>query len=527
MIKKYLIEISGIFLLLPVIIFFLGFLKIYIGLPMTALAIFIYYRLIKNKDKEIDSNEQKTNKKTIIYYSIVSIIILLWLGFSGVGNFSYQNEDFYVRNAIFRDLVNYDWPVKYNIDNTDTAVEETEYETDDVLVDTTDNLLEGENTVGFVYYCAYWLPSALFGKIFGLAAGNVFIYIWSFLILLLIVALINKKLKKNSIWTIIVLIIFSGLDILLLNDKLLPNEMITNLIAENHIEWGGMCLQYSSNTTLLYWVFNQCIMTWLIVSMIIQIKKPETILFISCLVFCYSPFATFGMIPIAGFLAIKNIISEQKEKSLKNKIISILLRIIKVLVSCEFVFLLGILIIFGTYYMAADNPLTFKGWNWVTNDVSFMEFLLPYLRFILVDFLIYVFLLFKHYKKDGLFYVIVLELLLIPLYRITPANDFCMRSSIAPLFVLCIFIIEYLSNGDKIKDKVIITCMLLIGFVTPMHEIYRSVHHTFTDSRETYIRDDLVYSIGKPTSDYGKYVAEAQFYAKNYKEKFFYKYLAK
>ena len=506
-IKKYLIEISVVFLLLPIIIFFLGFLKPYISLPLSVLVIFICYKSFKKKPEDVKEN---SNKRAIIYYILVSILILVWLGFSGIGNFSFQNDDWDVRNAVMRDLTNYDWPVHYSLNTVD------EQSGQDVATE----------TVGFVYYFCYWLPAAIFGKLFGLTAGNIFLFIWTFIALMLTVLLINKKINKNSIWAVLVLIFFSGLDILLINDKLFSSEIMQNIFTENHLEYAGANLQYSSNTTQLYWVFNQSVMTWLIIALIIQIKKPETIIFISCLTFCYSPFATFGVLPIAIFLIIKCLVEENKISKFSS-VKQFLLKIGKILISWESLFALCILIIFGTFYTSSTSTITLRNFNWITNGITFVEFLGPYLRFILVNALVYEIVLFWKYKKDPFFWFIVIELLLIPLYRMTPANDFCMRASIGPLFVLTIFVIEFLADN---KNKILILIMLfllVIGMATPVHEILRSIHHTFSDDRKDYIKDNLIYSIGNPISDYGKRLCGAQFYAHDLDEKIFFKYFSK
>ena len=71
----------------------------------------------------------------------------------------------------------------------------------------------------------------------------------------------------------------------------------------------------------------------------------------------------------------------------------------------------------------------------------FNEFLAYYIPFIIFEFLLFIIIIYSKYKKDILFKTIVIELLLIPFYQVTPSNDFCMRSSIVPLFLLMIYIL--------------------------------------------------------------------------------------
>jgi hypothetical protein len=163
--KENYISIISLLLIVPVIIFFIFFTKLYISIPAIFIIIICYRNLvIAEKSKEKVKIKQKKN-----YYLTVTIILLLWNIFSGIGSFSYQNNDFNVRNAVLRDLINYDWPVVYDFSNVESDIKE----------------VIGDGQAGFVYYYAYWLPSALFGKIFGELGANIFLIICQDLFLLL------------------------------------------------------------------------------------------------------------------------------------------------------------------------------------------------------------------------------------------------------------------------------------------------------------------------------------------------------
>ena len=59
-----------------------------------------------------------------------------WCFFAGIGYFYYQSFDYHFRNAVFRDLISYDWPVFY--DKADTPL---------------------------VYYMGFWLVPAALAKL--------------------------------------------------------------------------------------------------------------------------------------------------------------------------------------------------------------------------------------------------------------------------------------------------------------------------------------------------------------------------
>jgi hypothetical protein len=167
--QKNIITIALLFIILPVIIFLIGYIKWYIAVFAICFIAYESYKIIKNE--KIDT-VLKVNYKVIF---VILLILCLWVFFSGIGGFSYQNADFEVRNAVFYDLIHQKWPIIGEINN---------------------NYVSG--TVGFVYYFTYWLPAALIGKLFGDFAGNVALCLYSVISLCLIVYLINLKLYNDS-----------------------------------------------------------------------------------------------------------------------------------------------------------------------------------------------------------------------------------------------------------------------------------------------------------------------------------------
>ena len=49
-------------------------------------------------------------------YFLLMVVLAVWLFLSGVGGYAFQNWDHHSRNAVFRDLINYSWPVVYHLD---------------------------------------------------------------------------------------------------------------------------------------------------------------------------------------------------------------------------------------------------------------------------------------------------------------------------------------------------------------------------------------------------------------------------
>lgn len=528
-IEKNIINIALLYLTVPIVIFLLGFLNLAIGILTTIIIAFCCYRIFKN-----EANSLYIYRRRIYYYLIIFGIFFVWLFFSGIGSFSFQNGDFEVRNAVFNDLINFKWPIIYDFKTLD-------YNTKESL-----NLLDG---AGFVYYFTYWLPSALVGKLFGKTFANIALFVWSLFGLFIVATLINHYCKKQTFWTIIFMICFSGMDFLYYCSYGLKGF----ILHTNHLESWCLGLQYSSNTTVLYWVFNQAIPCWVIVALLMNVKKATSAMFVGSLIFAYSPWATFGLIPLTLYFVVSNLEKTNIKKQL-----------IKLFLSPEFLWICFELLIFGTFYLSASSETSSvntrgPAWDFVNNTQFGVFFVQNYIPFIFCELYCYYVLLKKHYQKNILFWLNMITLLLIPFYRISYANDFCMRASLGPLFILCILAIKYfvdtftpfnfkaLQNCNSLKSKFktlfatikeqtwykqkislcIFAFCFFISLATPIHEIKRSIDDTILLNKDVYILEHAICSIGEPKTQNGLSICDSQFYAKNYKNTFFFKYLAR
>lgn len=128
-----------LYLALPTLIFLIGWLKWYWALLFGILTAFACVTAFTDSMKEeclvIGKSDIKTFLKALL-------IITLWVYLSGIGGWCYQNKDHEVRNAIFRALVEYDWPV----------------------------VSRGSGR-GLIYYIGFWLPAACVGKLLDLRQG--------------------------------------------------------------------------------------------------------------------------------------------------------------------------------------------------------------------------------------------------------------------------------------------------------------------------------------------------------------------
>lgn len=101
-------RISIMYLLIPFIIFCLGFLKTYVSVSISVL--FLGLIVLNWRAAPLDDSSVQISRRNLIF---TVFGILVWVALSGTGGFVFQNTDFHIRNAIFRDLIIYDWLVKY------------------------------------------------------------------------------------------------------------------------------------------------------------------------------------------------------------------------------------------------------------------------------------------------------------------------------------------------------------------------------------------------------------------------------
>lgn len=156
----------------------------------------------------------------------------------------------------------------------------------------------GSDKVALAYYFSWWLPVSALSKLFHLGnfGRNLLLYCWALSGILLVIYCISRYLGKCSYLVPIILIFFSGLDVI---PFYLTNSSVN---FTDHIEWWAVFFQYSSNTSMLFWVFNQAIPVWCITALLLQSENSPYSAALSALTFAYSPWATFGMIPLALYM---------------------------------------------------------------------------------------------------------------------------------------------------------------------------------------------------------------------------------
>lgn len=508
-IHKTLVLIAYIYLALPMILFLLGWCRPLIGVPLAGVC--VWSLILSFRGRKYSEPVWKLTPKDGWKLVVIAAVVFVWVALSGIGGYVWQNGDHAWRNRILHILVEYEWP---------PTTEER----------------------GLTYYIGTWLPAALIGRELGADQAHTALFLWVLLGVCLAYALICVRKEKIVLWPLVILVFFSGLDIVGAN---MFSEDAVRIFDFEHLEWWAPRLpyelQYSSNTTQLFWVFNQSVPVWLATLLIFMDEPPRNMIWVGSLVAITSTLPFIGLVPIMVYLMFRR--SEwQKPQSVIQGwkmvsgnmfsfqnlagggsvlIISFLYLIgnnnftigsvasgetaprlavwlpwIILLIAAAALLLLGTLVIWICgkerghllqniiYFMAAFALaiLFFAALGTEKAGGNHIYRLIYTTLFVLLEAGVYLYLVFKDVEDKGLFNVVAISLTVIPFIRIGITGDFCMRASIPGLFIVMLWCIDALGKKSRNYRIIILTICLVIGAVTPIHEIKR----TLINSRDGY-----------------------------------------
>ena len=498
-----------LFLTIPLFMFFLGYLRLPVGIPLTVIFAGILLFCISDCLNDADGHKlirQDHSLQIPLSYLVGFAVTALLLSFiSGAGEYIYTLQDHAFRRAILRDLIDYDWPVIYNY-STQTNPEVVKIF----------GIASGERA--FSYYFIYWMPAALAGKIFGFGFGNFVLLIWNAIGIFLCFMTASAVIKRFTVAVPFLFVFFSGLDVL-------PN------LVYSFIPYGGWrwfegyvpVMSYVSNFRELASVYNQMVPCFLIVALLLMSKNIRSIGLTAGILFAYSPWAVFGILPMVAAILFRK----------ENRASTTLKTVTNIFSPANISSAFLLLLVFESYYMSNSGAVGFRGVAWKFFDNPLM-FIPAYIVFVAVEVLPFVIMLYKREKSNIIFWAAAVTLLIIPLYRITEMNDFTMRGSMPALFFFCIGISGLVGdvmdekNTPKtkkgwLKSAAVMFTVILMMFPTLMNLfiIFGSVINGDKSDKED------IGSFGNiNTASYAEVIQE-QFFAEGYEDSFFYRYLAK
>ena len=462
----FLASLSVIYLLIPVVFFAWGWLRWPIALVTTLVAGATVAVAARDawsawKDKE----NRPTTRELLSALWPALVVVTAWLFASGIGGFGQQTGDYDSHNALLRGLIFEPWPLRMNI--------------------------EGQ-TVNMVYYIGYYLPAAAFGKLFGWGAANIFHFLWAWLgvwlAFLWFWRICGVQGRRGKLLVLaFIFCLASGMDVIGYY------LYFSNPFAwGQHIEVWAKLFQFSSQTSLLYWVPQQTLPAWLVAGLTFDcLKNPRTFRYLgmaaaACVL--WSPFGSLGIVPYLVGVVIALLVMKQARTLFHP--LSIALN-------------LGSLWVGAVHILyISSNKLAFPIgllWNLVEDRPAYLRTAFVFWALELAIIAVTAALLMRSIRRArreeadesdpglrsqwGFFVTACVVLTVLPLFQMGYNNDLVMRSSIPSLFFLWAFTARALLDAKPYlrKRKValpfaLLLLFLVVGSYTSLSEIGRSIY---------------------------------------------------
>ena len=461
-----LVWLSLVYLALPMPIFLLGWLKLPYALALAGLLVWLLLRFMQSVRAEV-----RPGLASIV---ICGMVALLWTSAAGHGGIGSPGNDHPKHFAIFKLLHQSDWPAMLD----DTRV--------------------------LVYTLGYYLPAAAIGKVFGWVAANVVLFLWSFagvwLALLWFVHLVGESLRRKgaafvkskkskwaALWLAPLFVILSGMDIVA---WLIYQPF--SLQPGVHIEWAGSVprgygYQYSSMTTLLYYVPQHALSGWLGAALFLQLKdEPGFYRSAMLLGACLALWSFFAALGVALLIVLHCALKPSLMKAALWPHAAFLQQMGGILLQ-----LAGgaLLLMVALYLASSDFNIVREFYALTTTEQGQWP---RYALFVTLEFALLgvcALLLLRADstqgadRQTGLFVAVLVVLLALPLYKVGHAHDMAKCTSVPILFAFWRLALPALAAETRRLGpplaayalKGVIAAAIALGAATPYMELHRTL----------------------------------------------------
>lgn len=494
-------RLAVLYLLMPIIIFMLTWIKLPIGIVMSFILLIGYGCYSQRTPRE-------TEYLVLSIKALIGIVIfcLLWVISTGIGNFFVSGFDETWRNAVFRDLINYSWPVIY------------------------------ENGNSLVYYLFFWMVPAIVGKLFGWTVANIALVCWTTLGIILISGLIAKivhvKAKAEIICLILIFWSWGGLDVV--------GAIIAQILNVNAYSFGlwdcnvwtdyffnghPFNYQYRTNCNALANVFNQAVPAW-IATVLCYINKDRLFnyIFLGSLMLPFAPLPFVGLVFILVTYYLFNLI---------RKKINFIKSLREILSIQNVITLLTIFPIVALYFGANSTTAGDEGGGFSFLPIYMMDkkMILITVIFYLLEFVVISMLIYKDNKRNAIFYIINIWLLcaIFVVFGKGSGRDFSMNATMPAFFLLMILTIRYIIK-NVLPSKINSRNLLIGGYVffmslSPLFYVLNGLDQIGDLRTFPIVKDEIVTFSDKDANDGSMFYYN--FLNNKTEETVFYKYIAR
>ena len=363
---------------------------------------------------------------------LIAVVALAWTALAGIGHFVYANIDWVIRDAVLRDLVVTPWPPMYDAGANGAAPQ----------------ILRAP--VGF------YLPVAAVGSVLGLRCADFLLYLWTAFGFALVLCATTTLFttRRERVLGVLAMLLFGGLD--LIGYPLMHGTMPS---PAQHIEWWALFAQYSSASTLLFWVPNHALPAWLGLLLVLRHWRTRELacmsLMLAAAVALWSPLSAVGLVPfyLAG-------INWRRDFG----------ALLATRGGLPFLALAALV----ARYITMDTQAIASGWS-INEFADARTFWTYYGAFCMLEFGLLALVLLRLRAFDLKLGIAVALLALLPFYHFGPGNDLVMRSSIPALAILALACVKPLAGSPRPYARVALMAILVIGALGAAQEPERAL----------------------------------------------------
>lgn len=407
---KLLKLVSLFYLILPVFVFFLAWVKVWLAVPVVLLCLWVCYQYSKSLDA------QKNFELNRYQFVAVLLLALVWLSYSGVGGFGIKLHDHYKVYCLAKDISENSWPVAYEFEGKSYFLSS---------------------------YLGYFISAPVIVGWISFEAIHVFLFVYGLMGLFLGLLWLLLLTEVKAFWAVVVFILVGGFDLAgyFFQNGLSFSEHIPQFYWWNSLNTKDYLL-YHGNSNLLFWAAPHALPAWVASGVFFYdlLKRKEigrSPVYLFPLVF-WTPFILVGLLPYFLVKALsgdfKNIIKVEN-----------FLLLIPTFLLVWFVTSVGV--------SELDQGTIFRN---VASRGELFQVVFNYSWFILFEVLIWFVVIFLLLKKSSFlrehrlwFVLSLLVLVALPLYKLGKYNDWVQRVSMPSLFLLWVWLIRGIKESTS------------------------------------------------------------------------------
>lgn len=487
------------YLLLPVLLFFLTWLRFEVGIAAFVLLLAGAYSAYRHIRTLIPGSLELGWEHGVTAFLVFAFLLCT----GNCGFFGATGVDIACRDAIYADLIRYPWPVIYE-----------------------------ESGAILTYYLFFWLVPAGISSALGLgwSGSHVALFAWMYVGLLLTVWLLGDVLQARRgklVFVCLLFLFWSGLNLL----GMLPKSVFAktplqiddypgyNSWAFTGGEVGGYRMDYFIRTTFdgIANVYNQFISVCLGTVCFLRLQnRPSLFAFLGLLILPYSPCGFIGMFAVLTGMAAEAV--WRRESRLREWVSPVNL--------CASFAILPVL--YGYFFLNRQAVGTSAGVWYAPLEAYTLTRIGILILYYGLYFGVYLWLLDSSIRKTAIWRWLLLVLCVVPFFRVGKAGDFSWNASMGPYFILMVLVGKTLLLAWERRcfwgRSLVLAVLLGIAAMTPLMQFTTSLRACALERKmAVYLdRDGYHGSLANlPTEDL------QNFLAMGCEDSWFYKYVLK